>query len=85
MATVRAGVIFFSVAAAALAVPVAAQLVVLGLLFNLSGTTVNLLVGVMAARAGAGLRARLGATGTLRRATGLIFLGLGLRLALDRR
>ena len=65
--------------------PVALQLIMLGLLFNLSGTTVNLLVGVMAARAGAGLRARLGATGTLRRATGLIFLGLGLRLALDRR
>lgn len=61
------------------------QLVVLGLLFNLSGTTVHLLVALAAGRAGAGVRRHLGPTGLWQRLTGLVFIGLGLRLALQRR
>lgn len=64
---------------------VLAQLVALGLLFNLSGTTVNLAVGVAAGHAGARLREHLGPASALRKVTGLVFLGLGLRLALQRR
>jgi threonine/homoserine/homoserine lactone efflux protein len=64
--------------------PVLGQLVLLGLLFNLSGTTVNLIVAVAAGRAGEHLRERLGPAGPMRRITGVIFLGLGLRLALQR-
>lgn len=65
--------------------PVWAQLIVLGLLFNLSGTTVNLLVAIAAAHAGESLRQRLGAAGVLRKITGGIFVGLGVRLALQKR
>lgn len=64
--------------------PVLGQLVLLGLLFNISGTTVLLAVAVAAGRAGAHLRERLGPAGTMRRVTGAIFLLLGLRLAFQR-
>jgi threonine/homoserine/homoserine lactone efflux protein len=64
--------------------PVLGQLVLLGLLFNISGTTVLLAVAVAAGRAGAHLRERLGPGGTMRRVTGVIFLLLGLRLAFQR-
>jgi threonine/homoserine/homoserine lactone efflux protein len=63
---------------------VPAQLVALGLLFDVQGTLVNALVALAASRAGGWLRRR--ATGpTLQRITGLIFVGLGARLALARR
>jgi threonine/homoserine/homoserine lactone efflux protein len=62
--------------------PAAIQVAVLGLMFNLMGTLVNLLVaafaGTLAARAGASARSRR----ALRRASGAVFIGLGVRLAL---
>jgi threonine/homoserine/homoserine lactone efflux protein len=57
------------------------QTVLLGLLFNTSGTIVNVLVALGASRAGSWLR-RGRAGQTLQRATGVIFVALGLRLAL---
>ncbi len=56
------------------------QVIVLGLLFNLSGTLVNLAVAVGSSRAAARLRTpgRL-----LQRVTGTIFIGLGVRLAVS--
>jgi threonine/homoserine/homoserine lactone efflux protein len=62
-----------------------AQLVFLGLLFNLSGTTVNAAVAVLASRAGAWSRGRVGASQWARRLPGAVFVGLGLRLAFMRR
>jgi threonine/homoserine/homoserine lactone efflux protein len=64
---------------------VAAQLVFLGLLFNLSGTTVNVAVALLASRAGRWSRSRAGASPWVRRLPGAVFVGLGLRLALLRR
>ena len=62
------------------------QIVALGLIFDVNGTLVNLAVALGASSVGARLRAR-GARGgrVLRRATGLLFIGLGLRLALGAR
>jgi threonine/homoserine/homoserine lactone efflux protein len=57
------------------------QTILLGLLFNTSGTLVNVLVALGASRAGSWLR-RGRAGQTLQRATGVIFVALGLRLAL---
>lgn len=62
--------------------PVALQIVLLGLLFNASGTLVNLAVALLASRAGQWSRARLGTPSVMRWLTGGIFLGLGARLAL---
>jgi threonine/homoserine/homoserine lactone efflux protein len=62
---------------------VAVQLLALGILFNLSGTTVNLLVALGASQASRCLGGAGTAT-TLRRVTGAIFVGLGIRLALLR-
>lgn len=64
---------------------VVVQLVFLGLLFNVSGTTVNLLVAYAAGRAGDRFRRRLGPTSVWQRLTGVVFIGLGVRLALQRR
>jgi threonine/homoserine/homoserine lactone efflux protein len=64
---------------------VAAQLVFLGLLFNLSGTTVNACVALLASRAGDWSRSRVGAAPWVRRLPGVVFVGLGLRLAFMRR
>jgi threonine/homoserine/homoserine lactone efflux protein len=61
------------------------QLVVLGLLFNVSGTIVNLLVALAAGRAGEKMRHRMAPTSPWRKMTGVVFVGLGLRLALERR
>jgi threonine/homoserine/homoserine lactone efflux protein len=61
-----------------------AQIVFLGLLFDTSGTIVNVAVAVGASRAGSWLRrtARDGRGGpVLQRVTGGIFIALGLRLA----
>ena len=62
--------------------PVALQLVSLGLLFNVSGTLVNILVAVLASGAGAWSRRRFGESPFMRRLTGVLFIGLGVRLAL---
>jgi threonine/homoserine/homoserine lactone efflux protein len=65
----------------------AAQIVALGLLFNVSGTVVNVLVALGASRAGAWLRRSGGgrAGRTMQRATGVVFVALGVRLALTSR
>jgi threonine/homoserine/homoserine lactone efflux protein len=62
----------------------AAQIVALGLLFDTSGTTVNVLVALAASRAGGSLR-RGRAARVLHRVTGGVFLLLGARLALESR
>lgn len=64
--------------------PVAVQIAVLGLLFNVSGTLVNIAVALLASRAGQWTRRRAGTT-ALERASGALFIGLGLRLALFER
>jgi threonine/homoserine/homoserine lactone efflux protein len=61
------------------------QLLVLGVLFNVSGTLVNLAVALVASRAGSWGRARLGTSAWLQRLTGVVFVGLGVRLALQER
>ena len=66
----------------------AGALVVLGTLFNLGGTGVNLVVALLASRAAAGLAKRDGAGRLgpwLQRAAGAMFVGLGLKLALSSR
>src|SRR5688572_28865713 len=65
--------------------PVALQLISLGLLFNTSGTLVNILVAVLASGAGAWSRRQFGESAVLRRVTGVLFIGLGVRLALVER
>jgi threonine/homoserine/homoserine lactone efflux protein len=66
------------------------QIVALGLLFDLSGTAVNLVVAIAASRvagwkSGATEAAQSGRVAILRRATGAIFIALGARLALTSR
>src|SRR5262249_11276594 len=61
---------------------VAAQILFLGVLFNISGTIVNVVVALLASRAGGWLRDRVGASPAFRYLTGGMFIGLGLRLAL---
>ena len=61
---------------------VAAQILTLGLLFNLSGTTVNVIVALAASFTRGRFKSWSGATPTLRWLTGGVFIGLGLRLAL---
>jgi len=66
----------------------AGALVVLGTLFNLGGTGVNLVVALLASRAAASLAKRddAGRFGPwLQRAAGAMFVGLGLKLALSSR
>jgi threonine/homoserine/homoserine lactone efflux protein len=60
------------------------QVVALGLLFNVSGTIVNLVVALLASRATGWLRTNQATAMWLQRATGVVFLGLGMRLALVR-
>jgi threonine/homoserine/homoserine lactone efflux protein len=60
------------------------QLIVLGLLFNLSGTLVNLGVAYAGGRAGNRVRRHLRSSRVWQRITGAIFIALGLRLALQR-
>jgi len=63
----------------------ALQIVLLGALFNISGTIVNVAVALLASRAGDWLRGRLGASLLFRWATSGMFIGLGVRLALMER
>ena len=62
--------------------PVALQIVLLGLLFNTSGTIVNIVVALLASRAGQWSKSRMRAPRAMRWVTGGIFIGLGVRLAL---
>ena len=59
----------------------AAQVLALGLLFNTSGTLVNLAVALGASRAAGRLRQSARAAQMLERATGVLFIALGVRLA----
>jgi threonine/homoserine/homoserine lactone efflux protein len=61
------------------------QFLLLGLIFNVNGTIVNLAYAALASSAGTWLRGRLGAGRVLDRLTGLLFIGLGIRLALASR
>jgi threonine/homoserine/homoserine lactone efflux protein len=63
----------------------ALQIVALGLLFDVTGTTVNVLVALGASRAAGWLRRPGPAGRALERLTGVLFIGLGVRLALARR
>ena len=64
---------------------VALQIVVLGLIFNVGGTLVNLAVAYAGGTLGELLRRNESIARLQRRFTGLIFVGLGLRLAWQRR
>jgi len=62
--------------------PLAPQLLLLGAIFTVNGTLVCLLFALFAARLGEWLKTRYGVTRLLDRATGGLFIALGLRLAL---
>jgi threonine/homoserine/homoserine lactone efflux protein len=64
---------------------VALQIVVLGCLFNTSGTLVNIAVAYLAASAGRWLGTRGPFERIFRWLTASVFIGLGLRLALGER
>ncbi|HYO91475.1 MAG TPA: LysE family transporter, partial [Pyrinomonadaceae bacterium] len=65
---------------------IALQIIILGLLFNLLGTTVNVIVSLATSFTGGRLGSRLGDSIVFRRATGAVLIGLGIRVALfDRR
>ncbi len=61
------------------------QIVALGLMFDVSGTTVNLVVALGASGAAASMRRRSRPARIMRRVTGGIFIAIGLRLALASR
>jgi threonine/homoserine/homoserine lactone efflux protein len=61
---------------------IALQFVLLGMMFNTTGTCVNALVGVFAGQVGERLARSERLRRALDRATGAIFIGLGMRLAL---
>jgi len=58
-----------------------AQTVKLGLIFDFSGTVVNVTVALAASSVGDALRKRIGSAPLFRWLTGGVFIGLGLRLA----
>ena len=64
---------------------VALQLLLLGLLFNVSGTLVNLGVAWAASGAGQWTIGRLGPSPLFQRLTGAVFIALGLRIAFSGR
>jgi threonine/homoserine/homoserine lactone efflux protein len=59
----------------------AMQVVALGLLFDVQGTLVNFVVAMLASGAAARLARNDHARATLERLTGVVFIGLGIRLA----
>jgi threonine/homoserine/homoserine lactone efflux protein len=61
--------------------PAALQFLFLGLLFNVQGTAVNVLVAMLASRGTAWLRSNEWRVALLQRFTGVVFLFLGARLA----
>ena len=64
---------------------VAAQIIFLGVLFNTSGTIVNVIVALVASYTGIQFKNRIGNSSMFRWLTGGIFIGLGVRLALFER
>ena len=58
------------------------QLISLGMLFNTSGTIVNVIVALAASHTGERFKARVQSSAFFRWLTGEVFIGLGLRLAL---
>jgi threonine/homoserine/homoserine lactone efflux protein len=58
------------------------QLLVLGLVFNINGTVVNLLVALTASRLGEFLKSKLKNSNVFKWISASVFIGLGLRLAL---
>ncbi len=62
--------------------PLGPQFLLLGAIFTVNGTLVCLLFALFAARLGAWLKTRFSVTRLLDRATGGLFIALGLRLAL---
>jgi threonine/homoserine/homoserine lactone efflux protein len=65
--------------------PAVPQIIVLGLLFNVQGTLVNVAVALLASRMTRGLRSRAPQLAWLRRLTGAVFVALGARLGFDGR
>ncbi len=65
--------------------PVIFQLLLLGLLFNVLGSLVNLTVALLANRSTAWIRYRLRSASVLQRISGCVFVALGARLALSER
>ncbi len=63
--------------------PPVPQIVVLGILFNVQGTLVNLAVALLASRATGWLRASEHRVSMLQRLTGAVFVAAGARLALS--
>ena len=63
----------------------AGQIVVLGLIFDTSGTIVNTIVALGASSAAERVRANSRSVDILHKITGVIFIGLGLRIALASR
>jgi threonine/homoserine/homoserine lactone efflux protein len=61
---------------------VAAQIIFLGILFNTSGTLVNVMVALAASYTGIQFKTRIGNSSVFRWLTGGVFIGLGVRLAL---
>lgn len=61
------------------------QILLLGMIFILNGTLVNLAYALAASRMGDWLRSRFGVSAWLGRLTGALFIGLGFRLALSGR
>lgn len=61
---------------------VAAQIIFLGILFNTSGTLVNVIVALAASYTGVQFKTRIGNSSVFRWLTGGVFIGLGVRLAL---
>lgn len=59
------------------------QVIELGLLFDATGTLVNLAVALGSSRAGAHLRVSGRANNVLHKCTGVLFIGIGIRLALS--
>ncbi len=65
--------------------PVWLQIIVLGTLFNISGTSINCIVSFSAAAAAGLLRGSTGISRWLNRLSALVFVGLAIRLALAER
>lgn len=57
------------------------QIIVLGLVFDFNGTLVNLAVALGSSRAASRMRNANRASGILQKVTGVLFIGLGVRLA----
>lgn len=57
------------------------QIIVLGLVFDFNGTLVNLAVALGSSRAASRMRNTNRASGILQKVTGVLFIGLGVRLA----